>query len=327
MSETRGVWNGTLGSRAMPRFRRKSARWFALAASVAAMMIISVSPALAQTNRLDGEVILNGQPTPEGTRIVATAEDQPCGAAVVGLVGTFSMALLEECTPGSRVTVALDATGDVLGLVVIKDGITVSTFERDIDLLSYQRVLNDANARLETSVLEEAAEEVATAGEDIVDAADDVAAATQDVAAVAADVATATDQVADIAEEAAQASDKTAAATEKVAEAVQELQAVAPGANPLLEEWSLFGLLVIFGLSSALVLAFVTWTNSQVAQDEQQRGTTRSVIEVTVLSLVILAVVTLGMADKITSEGIVSVIAAVAGYAIGRASAARPEAS
>ncbi|MDO8145191.1 hypothetical protein [Isoptericola sp. 178] len=106
---------------------------------------------------------------------------------------------------------------------------------------------------------------------------------------------------------------------------------VVPPSSPL-EGWDLFVVVALTVLPATALLTFMVMTvarkNRQMAsadskEAERAAGAFRSQIEGMILVMVVLAVILLGVTDKIGSDGLVSVLAAIVGYTVGRQASRR----
>lgn len=85
--------------------------------------------------------------------------------------------------------------------------------------------------------------------------------------------------------------------------------------RPLVTGWSLFALLVVVVVSGTVLLLT---TVVRTSPSRGGAGPFRSQVEGMVLSMVVVAVIILGVTGKLTDEGLASVLAAIVGYAVGR---------
>lgn len=236
---------------------------------------------------LTGTITLNGTTAQQGVRIVARSADsqQDCGFAMAGLEGVYSMPLSSSCEPGTAATVILLAAPDAVAV--------------RIDALT---------ARSETDLA-------------FTDLSDDA------LSAVARDAA--------------------AAGTPGDVTDTPTTGDTADRPSSLLSESNLFLLLItIFGATIILlgimviarflvatqpfrtVKATTDWSAEKQAawekalagqSDASMRVFPRFLIEGLVLAMVVIALLVLGTAGRVTQEGLVSVLAAIVGYAAGRA--------
>ncbi len=103
-----------------------------------------------------------------------------------------------------------------------------------------------------------------------------------------------------------------------------EVKLPEPKDRPLLEDDDLFWLLVIVVIGELLVLGWmVVWITLNQGKNEAYRRQ----IEAMVLLGVVVAIIVLGVTGKIGDEGLVSVLAAIVGYTLGRAAGASTEGS
>lgn len=105
--------------------------------------------------------------------------------------------------------------------------------------------------------------------------------------------------------------------------ALVEAEAEAEATKPLIGESSLIVLLTVIALAAVGLLAYVAhhWTK-RASDSSGTEVIPQMLIEGLVLSLAIVAIVVLGVSAKLTSEGLVSVLAGIVGYAAGRGAAA-----
>jgi hypothetical protein len=254
---------------------------------VALLCFVALGASDGQTVTLMGTVTLNGTAAQQGVRVVARSADtqQDCGFAMAGLEGVYSMPLSSPCEPGTSATVILLAAPDAA---------TVR-----IDALT---------ARTETDLA-------------FTDLSDDALSAVARDAAAAGTPGDVTD-------------------TPTTGETIDR-----PAS--LLSESNLFFLLItIFGatillLGTMVVTRFLVatqpfrtvkttqdwsadrqaaWEKALAGQrDASLRVFPRFLIEGLVLAMVVIALLVLGTAGRVTQEGLVSVLAAIVGYAAGRA--------
>jgi hypothetical protein len=97
----------------------------------------------------------------------------------------------------------------------------------------------------------------------------------------------------------------------------------APGL-PLITGMSLFWLVLAVSIGGMLLLALMVVVRGKVgrADDEEQqaRATTyKRQVEGMVLIMVIVAIILLGITEKVSDQGLISVLAAIVGYAVARA--------
>lgn len=239
----------------------------------------------AQTT-LEGTATVNGDPAPAGVGLVAVlADGAECGRALTGPSGTFDMSLAAECV-GKTVLFRLSAT---------EDQATTS------------------------AVIKAGAQTVAIAFEGL---------STESLRAIGALPAIEVE------------------AEEAVEEALEE--AGAPVA--LITGGKLFALVLAVSLGGMFLLACMVAAKvcqplllscckkrargdggsatpnaqEQTAAEEERKAqelTYRRQIEGMVLIMVIVAIILLGISEKVSDEGLISVLAAIVGYAAGRATA------
>jgi hypothetical protein len=94
--------------------------------------------------------------------------------------------------------------------------------------------------------------------------------------------------------------------------------------RPLITDWQLFSILLIIVVGTGLLLMTLARRPRTAADAGAGEGGnyqyTRRLIEGLVLTEVLVAVIILGVTGKVSSEGVISVLAAITGYAIGKSS-------
>lgn len=241
---------------------------------------------------LEGAVTINGGEATRGVRLAAIhdAEEVECGLATVGAGGSFAMPLSGSCPPGSEIRMVLAASEDRSEETYQVDGgrqeINVVF---DISDFSLEGVLADAVA-------------VGTVGVEV------------------------TSQAAD-------------------GDPIEQLaEAVTGQAEPVVSKEDLGSVLMwlvwlLFPVLVAMVIARYFDSGRRVkllAEMDKakldslaslleknkdalgQKLFSRWIIEGLILSFVIIALVILGLGGTVTKEGVVSVLAAIVGYAAGR---------
>jgi hypothetical protein len=254
---------------------------------VAMLCLVALGASDGQDVILTGTITLNGTAAQQGVRVVARSADtqQDCGFAMAGLEGVYSMPLVSPCEPGTATTVILLAAPDAATL--------------RIDALA---------ARTETELA-------------FTDLADDA------LSAVARDAA-ATGTPGDVTD------------TPTTGETIDRPASLLSESNLFLLLIAIFGATIV--LLGIMVVARwqvatqpfrtvrsieewpedrrVAWEQVLSKQgDASMRVFPRFLIEGLVLAMVVIALLVLGTAGRVTQEGLVSVLAAIVGYAAGRA--------
>jgi hypothetical protein len=80
----------------------------------------------------------------------------------------------------------------------------------------------------------------------------------------------------------------------------------------LIKDGEMLILLSLIAGAAVLLLAFIAHRSAK------EIGLAKVLVEGMILSLAIIAIIVLGASAKLTSEGLVSVLAAIVGYAVGR---------
>lgn len=270
-----------------------------VAVAVGCNVLLLAGPAAAQqsANRplLEGAVTINGSQAQQGLRLVGRSPDDlnPCAVAVVGTQGSYVMAPMAPCEPGTDMVVVLAAAPDQSPQTV---EVTEGQQRQD---LAFDGVSEQALAQV-----------------------------TADAAAVGT--------VGD------------GSSGSGAAEAAASQGVVRPPSllSPVSLNW-LLAIIVGLAISLLAVMAIARvshsrrrlallrdlkdWDNDKLATFAEAFGSegelvedklfSRQLIEGMVLSIVVIAILVLGAAGRITQEGLVSVLAAIVGYAAGRGGA------